>query len=152
MKIKKDKRGLEFKKGLYALIVISIVIYGIGMWIGNWSDKYNSGITYDLGNYNQLDTLGDYAISTQGNLSAKSSFDTTSGGDFEGTSLRGAFSVINNIFTPFNVLFGEGGMIDSIEDRFHIPNYIIIGLVSMMVLAIIFAIIALFFRKSEGTT
>lgn len=152
MNLKKDKRGLEFKKGLFALIVVSMSIYGIGIWVGEWSNKYDSGITYDLYEYNELDTLSSYATSTKGDLATKSSFDTTSGGDFEGTSLRGAFSVINNIFTPFNVVFGEGGMIDSIEDRWNIPDYIVIGIISMMILSIIFAIIALFFRKSEGTT
>ena len=147
-----NKKGLIFKNALFALIIISMVIVGIGIWVNEWSDKYDSGIDYDLGNYNQLDTLSSYATSTQGNLSTKSSFDTTSAGDFEGTSIRGAFSVINDIFTPFNVLFGEGGMISSIQDRWNLPNYIVIGIISMMILAIVFALIALFFRKADSTT
>ncbi len=151
MRLIQDKRGFEFKKGLFALIIISMVIYGIGIWVGEWNTKYDSGLTYDLYDYDKLDTLSEYATSTQGDLAAKSSFDTTSGGDFEGTSLRGAFSVVNNIFTPFNVIFGEGGMIDSIEDRWNIPRYILVGFISMMILSIIFAIIALFFRKGDGT-
>lgn len=149
---KKNKKGLIFKNALFALIIISMAIIAIGTWVGEWNVKYDSGLTYDLGDYNELDTMGEYATSTQGNMSAKSSFDTTSGGDFEGTSLRGAFSVINNIFKPFSVVFGDGGMIDSIETRWNIPNYITIGFVSIMVLAIIFAIIALFFRKAAGET
>lgn len=152
MNIIKDKRGLEFKKALFALIVIGMAIYGIGIWVGEWSDKYSSGINYDLGNYNKLDTLSSYATSTQGNLSTKSSFDTTSAGDFEGTSIRGSFSIVNNIFTPFNVLFGSGGMISSIQDRWNLPNYIVIGIISMMILAIVFALIALFFRQPGGST
>jgi len=148
----KGKKGLVFKNALFALIVIGMVIYGIGVWIGEWNTKYNSGLTYDLGNYNQLDTLSDYATSTKGNISTQSSFDTTSGGDFEGTSIRGSFSIINNIFTPFNVLFGSGGMLSSIQDRWNIPSYIMIGIISMMVLAIVFALIALFFRKQDNTT
>lgn len=145
-----NKKGFEFKGGIFALIVVSMLIYGVGVWIGSWSPHYDSNITYDLGEYNELDTLSSYATSTKGDLPAKSSFDTTGGGDFEGTSLRGSFSIINNIFTPFNVLLGEGGMIDSIEDRWHIPNYITIGIVSMIIIAIIFAIIALFFRRESG--
>ena len=148
----KSKKGLIFKNALFALIIISMVIYGIGIWVGDWSEKYDSGITYDLGNYNQLDTLSSYATSTQSELATKSSFDTTSAGDFEGTSIRGAFSVVNNIFTPFNVLFGEGGMISSIQDRWNLPNYIVIGIISMMILAIVFALIALFFRRADSTT
>ena len=151
MRLIQDKKGFEFKKGLFALIIISMSIYGIGIWVNEWNTKYDAGLTYDLYEYNELDTLSEYATSTKSDLATKSSFDTTSGGDFEGTSLRGSFSVINNIFTPFNVVFGEGGMIDSIEDRWNIPNYIVIGIISMMILAIIFAIIALFFRKGDGT-
>ena len=152
MNLIKDKRGLEFKKALFALIIIGMAIYGIGIWVGEWSDNYSSGITYDLGDYDKSDTLSSYATSTQGNLSTKSSFDTTSAGDFEGTSIRGAFSIVNDIFTPFNVLFGSGGMLSSIQDRWNIPDYIMIGIISMMILAIVFALIALFFRKAEGTT
>jgi hypothetical protein len=147
-----NKKGLEFKKALFALIIIGMAIYGIGIWVGEWSDKYSSGINYDLGNYNQLDTLSSYVTSTQGNLSTKSSFDTTSAGDFEGTSIRGAFSIVNDIFTPFNVLFGDGGMLSSIQNRWNIPNYIMIGIISMMILAIVFALIALFFRQPGGST
>jgi hypothetical protein len=146
-KLMKDKRGLQFKAALFALITVSMVLYGIGVWVGSWNTQYNSGLTYDLGDYEKLDELSSYASSSKGNVSVRSSFDTTGSGDFEGTSLRGAFGVINNIFTPFNVLLGEGGLIDSIEDRFGIPNYITIGFISLMTIAIIFSLIALFFRK-----
>ena len=147
-----NKKGLVFKNALFALVAMSMLILAAGYWIDDWNSKYNSGLTYDLGEYNKLDTLSDYASSSQGNISVKSSFDTTGSGDFEGTSLRGAFGIINRIFLPFNVVFGDGGLIDSIEDRFGIPDYITIGIASMMIMAIVFAIIALFFRKPEGTT
>lgn len=146
-KLQKDKRGLQFKAALFGLIAMSMVIYAVGVWVGSWNTEYNSGLTYDLGDYEKLDELSSYSSSTKGNVSVKSSFDTTGSGDFEGTSLRGAFGVINNIFTPFNIVLGEGGLIDSIEDRFGIPDYITIGFLTMMTIAIIFSLIALFFRK-----
>lgn len=148
----KNKKGLQFKSALFALIVLSMCILAVGIWINDWNTKYDSGLTYDLGGYSKLDEMSSYSSSAQGNISVRSSFDTTSGGDFEGTSLRGSFGIINNIFTAFNVVLGEGGLIDSIEQRWGIPNYITIGLVSMIVLAIIFAIIALFFRRATTST
>ena len=142
----KDKKGLEFKSALYSLIVMSMMIIGIGVWIGDWNEKYDSGLTYDLGEYERLDELSSYASGTKEDISVRGTVDTASG-DFEGTSLRGAFAIINNIFQPFRVVFGQGGLIDSIEDRWGIPNYITMGFVSIAVLGIIFSIIALFFRR-----
>lgn len=151
IKILKNKRGVQFKAALFALVAVSMAIYAVGVWIGDWNTQYDSGLTYDLGEYQKLDELSSYASSSKGNISVRSSFDTTGSGDFEGTSLRGAFGIINNIFTPFNIVLGSGGLIDSIEDRFGIPNYITIGIVTLMVLSIIFALVALFFRKPTSS-
>jgi len=148
----KNKKGLQFKSALISLLVVSMCIIAIGLWIGDWDSQYNSGLTYDLDDYDKLDEVGAYASSTQGNISVKSSFEAGSGAtNFEGTSLRGAFGIINNIFSAFDVVLGEGGMIDSIEDRWGIPNYITLGIVSIMILAIVFAIIALFFRRATSS-
>jgi len=144
----KNKSGLQFKSALFALVAVSMAIIAVGWWVDDWNTRYDSGLTYDLSGYNKLDTMSDYASGTKGTLAVKSSYDTTGSGDFEGTSIRGAFSIINNIFTPFNVVFGSGGLVDSIEERWGIPNYITIGLVTIMIIAIIFSLIALFFKKS----
>lgn len=144
----KNKKGLQFKSALFALVAISLAITAVGVWVNQWNQDYGSGLTYDLGGYSSLDELSSYASSSKGTISVKTSFDTTGSGDFEGTSLRGAFGIINNIFLPFEVVFGDGGLIDSIEDRWGIPNYITIGIVTFMTIAILFSIIALFFRKS----
>lgn len=141
----KNKKGLSIKAGMFALIAMSMMVLAVGYWIDDWNTKYDSGLTYDLEDYSKLDDLSSYASSSKGNISVKSSFDE---GNFEGTSLRGAFGVINNIFTPFQLVFGDGGLLDSIEDRWGIPNYITIGFATMMVLAIIFALIKLFFRQT----
>jgi len=143
----KNKKGLQFKSAIFAVVAVSLAIIAIGVWVNQWNQDYDAGLTYDLGEYSSLDEMSAYASSSKGTVAVRSSFDTTGGGDFEGTSLRGAFAIINNIFIPFNVVFGSGGLIDSIEDRWGIPNYITIGLVTFMIIAIIFSIIALFFRK-----
>ncbi|KKL04705.1 hypothetical protein LCGC14_2613360, partial [marine sediment metagenome] len=70
--------------------------------------------------------------------------------NFEGTSLRGAFGVLNNIFTPFRVVFGNGGMIDSLIERWGLPDYIGKALLTIMIISITWALIAIFFRRPGG--
>ena len=141
-----NKKGFQIKSGLFAIITMGIIVMAVGYWIDEWNTDYNSGLTYDLEGYSKLDEMSDYATNTKGNISAQSSYDE---GSFEGTSLRGVFSVMNNIFTPFDVVFGKGGLISTIQKEWGVPTYIITGIISIMILAIIFAIIKLFFRQSS---
>jgi hypothetical protein len=145
----KNKKGLMFKNAIFAMVIISMVVYAIGIWINDWNSQYNSGLNYDLGGYNKLDELSTYASSSKGNLSTKTSLDT---GDFEGTSLKGAFSIINNFFTPFNVVLGKGGLLNSIQDRWSIPSYIILTFMTLFTIAIIMAIIAILTKRVQTTT
>ena len=143
-KLIKDKKGLVFKDAFFSLVIVSVAIIATGVWIGSWNETYSSGLTYDLGDYDELDVMSGEAQSQKGNVSVKTSFDT---GDFEGTSLRGVFGVLNNIYTPFRVVFGDGGMIDSVTERWGLPDYIRQALVTLMIIAITFALVAIFFRK-----
>jgi len=151
MKILRDKRGFKFKNALFSLVVMSMMIFAIGYWVDDWNTKYDSGLTYDLGQYEKLDEVSGFAQTSKEEISVRGNVDTGSG-DFEGTSLRGVFAVMNNIFTPFTVVLGEGGLLSSIQNRWGIPNYIVIGLATLMVIAIIMTIAALFFRRVEDTT
>jgi len=143
----KNKKGLVFKDAFFAIIVVSLAIIAVGVWVSDWNTQYSSGLTYDLGEYSELDSMSAQASSQKGNVSVKSSFATA---DFEGTSIRGVFGVLNNIFTPFRVVFGDGGMIDSITERWGLPDYIRQGVVTMIIISITFALVAIFFRKPGG--
>ena len=146
--IMKDKRGLLFKNAFFAIAVVSVAILAIGSWVGEWNTDYNAGLTVDLDNYDQLDNLKGEAKGQEGNISLQSSFNK--GTDFEGTSLRGVFSILNDLYRPFRIVFGDGGMIDSLEDRWGLPEYVSNFLFVVMMFAITFAIIAIFFRKPGG--
>lgn len=146
MNLLKDKRGLELKLGLYALVVVSMAVIATGVWIDDWNDKYNSGLTYDLdSDYNKLDTLSDEVESQRESISVKSSAQSES--DFEGTTLRAAFGILNNIFTPFDALFGNGGMLDSVTERFGLPDYVRQGFITIILFSLVFALIAIFFGR-----
>ncbi len=148
---KMNKKGLVFKDALFAIIFVSVSIIAIGVWIGDWNIQYNSGLTYDLGTYDELRSVSSTAQSQKGNLSVKSAFDAGQGAtNFEGTSIRGAFGVLNNIFTPFRVVFGNGGMIDSLTARWGLPDYIGEALLTIMIISLTWALIAIFFRKPGG--
>jgi len=144
----KNNKGLVFKNAFYAIIVASVAIIALGLWIDEWNTDYGSGLTVDFDDFDKLDEISNEAIGQQGNISIKSSF--TEGADFEGTSLRGVFAVLNDLYRPFRVMFGEGGMLDSLTDRWGMPDYIRQGLVTLMIMSITFAIIAIFFRKPGG--
>ena len=145
-----NKKGLKFKDAFFSVVIMGMLIVAIGVIIGKWNDDYGSGLTYDLDEYNQLDKLTSESQAQRGNISVKSSVEG-SDGNFEGTSLRGVFGVLNNIYAPFRIVFGDGGMIDSVTERFGLPDYIRQGLITMMIMAITFALILIFFRRSGSS-
>ena len=146
----KNKKGLEFKSSFFALAAFSLIIIAVGAIVGEWNNDYNSGIAYDLGGYNKLDSLSTQAEAQQGEISVKSSSAGESG-DFEGTSLRGVFGVLNNIYSPFRLVFGNNGMLDDVTERFAIPDYLRRFFVTAMVMAITFTLIAIFFKLPRSS-
>ena len=139
----KNKKGLEFKSAFFAIIAMGIVITAVGVIMSQWNSDYNAGLNYDLSNYNQINSISDEAQSQQSGVSVKS---TNTGEDFEGTSIRGVWGILNNIYAPFRIVFGDNGMIDSVTERFGIPDYLRQALVTFMIIAITFTLIAIFFR------
>jgi len=142
----RNKKGLEFKSAFFAIIVIGIVITAASVTLVEWNTEYQSGITPDLSDYNQGDEIGAQGDIYEGRI-------TPSGDNpddnFEAETFRGGYGIITNLFTPLKLVYGEGGMLDSIGDRFGIPGYIISGIAAMMSIAIIFSIVAIVFRLSR---
>lgn len=142
-KMIKDKGGFNFSSAFYALLSISVITIALGIWVSDWSEDYGAGLNYDLTEYDALGDLSTEAQDQREGIVIKSSAQDDS---FEGTSIRGVFGVLNNIYEPFRVLFGEGGMLDSLTDRFGLPNYIRQLFVTAIVMAITFSLVIVFFR------
>jgi len=142
-----NKKGLEFKLAFFAIIIVGVLVAAAGTWIGNWNTTYDSNLTYDLGEYNRLDDVSSTAQTQSGNISVSSS---TSDTGFEGSTLRGAFGILSNIYKPFKIVFGDGGMLDAITERFGLPDYVRHALVTMIVIAITFALIMIFFGRTQA--
>jgi len=143
-----NKKAFEFKSAFFAIIALGLVITAVGIIVSGWNDTYNSGLSYDLDEFNQLSSVSSEAQSQQQGVVIKS---TNTGETFEGTSIRGVFGILNNIYAPFKIVFGDNGMLDSITERFGIPDYIRQGLVTMMIIAITFTLVAILFRLSRDS-
>lgn len=145
----KDKRGLQFKNAFFAVVAMSMIIIAIGVIIGDWNEIYDSGLTYDLeSDYSKISGMSGEAEAQRGNISV-SSASSPEAGDFEGTSIRAVFGILNTIYTPFKVVFGNDGMLDAVTERFGMPDYIRQGLVTIMVFAVTFALIMIFFGRRK---
>ena len=142
-KLKKDKRGLQFKNAFFAVIAIGLIVTAIGVIIGEWNTQYNSGLSYDLDEYNKNSEMAGTAEGYENSLSPDS---PDSGQTFESTSTFSSYGIIGNILQPFRIIFGDNGLIDSVTERFGIPDYVRYAIVTMMIFAFLFALIAIVFR------
>lgn len=143
-----NKKAFEFKSAFFAIIAVGLIITAVGVIVSGWNETYNSGLSYDLEEFNQLGSVSSEAQSQQQGVIIKS---TNTGETFEGTSIRGVFGILNNIYAPFRVVFGDNGMLDSVTERFGLPDYIRQGLVTMMIIAITFTLVAILFRLSRDS-
>lgn len=145
---KLNKKGLQFRNAFFAIIILGMVVVATGITISDWSSYYNSNITWNLGSFDKSDTVyqttGIYLNSTN----PKS---PDIGSDYQSNIYQAAYGIITNLISPFAMVFGENGMLYSIATLFNIPNYIIIAIVSMMLLALVFAFISIIFKQFKNT-
>jgi hypothetical protein len=140
-----NKRGLQIKTSLFAIVSFSIIIIAIGVIGSEWSNNYGSGLNYDLSEYQALNELSEESQLQRGKITPN---DPEPGsGDFEGKIFRGGYGILGSIFQPFNSVFN---MLESIEDRFGLPSYIVEGILTMIFFGIIFALISVIFRLSRS--
>lgn len=134
---------MEFKLTFYAVIVIGMMITAVGVIINDMGVEYGSGVTSDLGIYDKVGEATDYIEGYQGNINPQSGEANT---DPEQITYRGAYGIIAGIFKPFTML---SSMLDSLFERFGIPNYVKQGLLSMMIAAVVFTLVAIIFRTTK---
>ena len=138
-----NKKGFQIQLGMFAIIACSLAILAASVVITEWNSQYSSGITNDLGDFEKLNNISQKIQQQKEGTAAKSS---ESGDDFQATSIKGSFGVINGIFTSFELVLGKGGMLDSARIRFGIPDYVMQALYAFMIIAIVIAIITVVLR------
>ena len=139
-----NKKGLQFRNAFFAIIILGVVVTSIGIIIANWNSYYNSGINWDLGSFDQSSAVysqtGTYINST-------TSKDPTVGEDYQSNIYKAAYGIITNLVSPFAMVFGQNGMLYSISTMFGVPSYIIAAIISMMIIALVFAFISIIFKQ-----
>jgi len=142
-----NKKGLQFKALFISIIAMSMCVIAIEAHTNSWNTTYGSDLDYDLQDFNKLDDVSNTADIQQKGVTVKSSNTEVR---FEDTSIRGVYGILSNIYEPFRIVFGDDGMIDSLGKRLGLPDYIGQGGVTMMIIAITFALVAIFFRLSRN--
>ena len=142
------KKGLSLKSSFFAVIVMGIIVAAVGTTLSEWGTFYENPIPYDLDNYNKIEDVSATAGEQQQALSPN---DPDPGTNAEASTFRGGYGIISNIYQPFRIVFGNDGMLDAVTERFGLPDYLRQALVTMMVIAFTFAIVAIVFRLSRSS-
>ena len=125
-----------------------MVIIATGVVIGEWVTKYNSGVTSDLEEFNTLDEIYGDVQSQKGKITPDDPEPQRQ--DAESSTFLGSYGIITSVFDSFDLVLGEGGMLDSAGKRFGIPLYITQTLIAMMLVSLIFTIVAIVFRRASS--
>lgn len=147
-RIKFNKKGLQFRNAFFAIIVLGVIVVSTGIIISNWNSYYSSGITWNLGGLDQSTAVYNTANTYASSSNPKS---PEAGSDYQSNIYQSAYGIITNLVSPFAMVFGENGMLYSIASTFGIPSYIIIAIVTMMVIALVFAFISIIFKQFKNT-
>jgi len=147
-KMIKNKKGLILKNAFFAIIVVSVFILAVGQIVGTWSEQYGSGLTYDLNEYSDLDSIRDTAGTFSEGTTSEDADPGT--GDYEGKMLRGGYGIVGSLLS-LSPIKGVFNMIESVETRFSLPQYLSEAIVTMMILAFVFTIVAVIFRLARST-
>lgn len=139
---------MEFTNAFYAIVIVSLIVTGSGYLISEWADAYNSGLSSDLGYLNKLYSASEEAEEQKGSINPQSG---EASSDFEQETFRGGYGILTSMYAPLRMVYGDGGMIDSIAERFGVPTFIWQTVVIMIVFAITATIIAVIFRRNQST-
>jgi len=145
-RVKMDKKGM-IGNSIFALIAFSMFIIAIGVIVQEYENGYNVDATNDLGEYSELDELGDLAQEQKESISPNTQDPSQ---DSESNTFRGGYGIITGVLSSFGLVFGTSGMLQSLAVRFDIPNYIIQGFLIFIVVGLVMAVIAIIFRLNRS--
>jgi len=144
---KLNKKGMEFKSVLQSVVMVSLLVVAYGIIIINQSNAYNTGITSEIDQYDKLDEISSTTGGFKENIGAS---DPNPGQDAEANTFRSVYGLLTNIFSSFDLIIGQGGMIDRLTDQLGIPSYVRQGFIALFVIAVVFTLIGIIFRLSKA--
>lgn len=136
---------MEFKATFFAIVIISLLSISIGVMINDWNIEYNSGLSEDLAGYNKLGEISSYTEDYENQLNPQSS---EASSDTEAVIFRGVYSVLTGILAPISITFG---LIQYVVEYFNLPSYIYTALITMIIAAVVFTLIAIIFRQLRSS-
>ncbi len=142
-----NKRGFEFKSALFSIIAISIVVIAFGVIISEQSDFYNTGVVSELGQYDTLDNVSEISGQYRNRLTPSGNNDPTE--DAETDTFRGVYGIITGMFGVFDLVLGDGGMLDNVITQFGLPSYVRQGVITFLLVALTFSLVAVIFRLAR---
>jgi hypothetical protein len=144
---KMNKKGATLKMSFFAVIAVSMMVISIGILMSEYSQR--SGVSSDSSfqDLNKLDQISSNVESQVGSITPN---DPDPGTDAEANTFKAVFGVLTNIFQPFEIVFGEDGMLDYLRVKYDIPSWVIKGVVSMMVVSLVMTLIAIIFRLGKS--
>ncbi len=141
-----NKKGFEFKSGLFAIIAVSLFVIAFGVIISEQATVYGSDAVSEIDVYNRLDNVSSIANSGRSSISPN---DPDPGNDPEASTFRGVYGILTNIFTSFDIVLGQDGMIKTVTEQFGIPDYVTQGILTIILIGITFSLIAVIFRLAR---
>jgi hypothetical protein len=144
-----NKKGLQFRNAFFSIIIIGMVVYAITAILGGWNEHYDAGLSVDLSSFNKGSEVSATVEGYEGKVSPE---DPNTNTDFQSNTLQAVYGIITNLVAPFRVVFGQDGMLDSIASMANIPDAYITPIMTMMILSIVFAIVAIIFKTWRTTT
>ena len=138
---------MEFRASFFAMIIVSMMVVALGVIINDWGIEYGSGITSETLGLSSYDKIGEISSYTSKYQYQNGSINPQSGeasSTAEDITYRGAYGIITGIFKPLRIAYA---MLDSIFELFSLPDYIKYAIITMMISAAIFTIVAIIFRQ-----
>ena len=142
-----NKKGMEFKSTLQSIVIVSLLVIAYGVIIVNQSEAYGTGIASEIDQYNKLDDISETSGGFKEGIGAS---DPNPGQDAEANTFRAVYGLLTNIFSSFDLIIGEDGMVDGLTDQLGIPSYIRQGFIAIFAIAVVFTLVGIIFRLSRG--
>jgi hypothetical protein len=143
-----NKRGFQFSDGFYSIIAISALVIAFGVILAQQAPIYNPSVSDELTSLNRLDNVSDLAGDQRTSISPN---DRDPSEDAEANTFKGVYGILGNIFTSFDLIIGNDGMIDDVTEMFGIPPYVRQTIVAIILIAITFSLIAVIFRLARSS-
>lgn len=143
-----NNKGFQFKDGFFSIIVVSMLVISYGTILVEWNKKYGQSENPDLDSFNKLSEISDITQQGRGKITPENQ---DPGENAETNTFRGVYGILTGMYSTFDIVIGNGGLIDDLTNRFDIPDYVRQGIVAMILVSITIGLITVIFRLGRSS-